>query len=392
MHSQTQRLASRSSSVGAGGRTARPLPCVAKGPSTAAYPSVVAIALAVIAAAALTGCNADEEARQGLAVGKPVTALPRTQPELAMSRSAVGNPPRRDVIALDSSGMNARVLAGSGAPTFVSRLGWSPDGTRLAFAQSGDSVRDDGIDIVVVNAEGGGTRRLTRTDRAFAPVWSPDGRTIVFAQYAAGTPYASTTSLWSMSSDGSNRRQLLEAESGRTDVPSSFSPDGTELAVTRCESRLPDEQGRLANACAVYILDVRTLELRKLVERAADAAFSPDGEQIAYVTDSDENGDLSYGDRTFFANELYVMQIADGNARRITRTHRLNERAPSWSPDGNVIAYQRGEVVENAEGTVVLFVRTDGKCHKMIASDPKLAVWYGSPAWRPGSAPVQMCP
>jgi len=263
--------------------------------------SFVAITSAVIglAAVALTGCNGEEarqsqaeQVRRGLTVGKPVTASPRARPELAMSRSTVGNPPRRDVIALDSSGMNVRLLASGGAPTFVSRLSWSPDGTRLAFAQSGDSVRDDGIDIFVVNAEGG-VRRLTKTDRSFAPVWSPDGRTIVFAQYAAGTPYPSTTSLWSMSSDGSNRRELIEAEPGRTDVPSSFSPDGTELAVTRCESRLPDEQARIANACAIHILDVRTLELRKLIERAADAAFSPGGEQIAYVTDTDENGDLS---------------------------------------------------------------------------------------------------
>lgn len=164
-----------------------------------------------------------------------------------------------------------------------------------------------------------------------------------------------------MSSDGSNRRELMEAEPGREDVPSSFSPDGSELAITRCESRDPDQQGRLANACAVYLLDVRTMELRKLVERAADATFSPDGDQIAYVTDIDENGDLSYGDRTSYANELYVISGRQRRyARRLTRTHRLNERAPSWSPDGSVIAHQRGQVTGNAGGTVVVLVRTNG--------------------------------
>lgn len=351
---------------------------------------LVAIALIVIIfAVAVTSCSA-EEARQGLSVGEPITASPRTRPELAVSRVVAGNPPRRDVITLDGSGMSVRVLASGGA-VLASRLSWSPDGTRLAFARSVSVGRDERTDIFVVNAEGGPARRLTQTGRSFAPVWSPDGRTIVFAEHAEDISYPFTTSLWSMSSDGSSRRQLLEAESDRTDIPSTFSPDGTELAVTRCKPRLPELQVRIANACAVHILDVRTLELRKLVERAADAAFSPDGEQIAYVTDSDENGVLSYGDRSFFANELYVMRIDDGNARRLTRTHRLNERAPSWSTDGNVIAHQRGEVIGNGEGTVVVLVRTDGKCAQPIASDPKLAVWYRSPAWRPGRAPVLTC-
>lgn len=257
-------------------------------------------------------------------------------------------------------------------------------------ALAGDS-RQERSDIFVVDAGGGSARRLTRTGRAFAPVWSPDGRTIVFAQRAPGASYPSTNSLWAMTSDGGNPRELLEADPGRTDVPSSFSPDGTELAVTRCESPELDRQARVANTCAVHLLDVRTLELRKLVERAADAAFSPDGEQIAYVTDSDENGSLSYGDRTSYANELYVMHVDKGDTRRLARTYRLNERAPLWSPDGDAIAYQRGEVIGNAEGTVVVLVRADGKCPRLTAFDRKLAVWHGSPAWRPGSAAVATC-
>jgi len=85
------------------------------------------------------------------------------------------------------------------------------------------------------------------------------------------------------------------------------------------------------------------------------------------------------------------MRIENGNARRLTRTHRLNERAPSWSPDGNVIAHQRGEVVDNAEGTVVVLAHADGKCQRLIAADQKLTIWYGNPTWRPGSAPVLTC-
>jgi hypothetical protein len=56
------------------------------------------------------------------------------------------------------------------------------------------------------------------------------------------------------------------------------------------------------------------------------------------VSDRDETGQLSYGDRSFFANELYVMDADGGHPVRLTRTKQLNESSPSWSPDGRVIA------------------------------------------------------
>jgi WD40-like Beta Propeller Repeat len=87
--------------------------------------------------------------------------------------------------------------------------------------------------------------------------------------------------------------------------------------------------------------------------RAAPAAgprerppFSPDGERIAFVSDRDRNGGLSYGDRGFFANELYVMAADGGDQRRLTRTRHLNEAQPSWLPGGTRLAFQRGEQIQ----------------------------------------------
>jgi Tol biopolymer transport system component len=56
--------------------------------------------------------------------------------------------------------------------------GWSPDGTRLLITDTADGDSE----IYTVNADGTGRRRLT--DNSFndlKPVWSPDGRRIVFS-------------------------------------------------------------------------------------------------------------------------------------------------------------------------------------------------------------------
>jgi dipeptidyl aminopeptidase/acylaminoacyl peptidase len=316
-------------------------------------------------------------------MGKPVAAPAVERLELAIARAVTGNPPRRDLVIVGADGRNMRELA-TDVSLISSRPAWSPDGGMLAFTAATDhDDSDEATDLVVVDADGGNARRLTRTGRAFAPVWSPDGRTIVFAERARGPVFPLTATIWAIGADGGGRRRLLEGARGRFDVPSSFSPDGSQLAFTRWTWREGGGAG-VANPPAIYRLDTRSLEPSRLAERAADPAFSPDGAKIAYVSDRDENGELAYGDKVSYANELYVMGADGEGARRLTRTRDLNERAPSWSPDGGRIAYERGEVVGNAEGTVVLTVRPDGSCPRRIAFDPGLAVWYRGPVWRPG--------
>ncbi len=314
-------------------------------------------------------------------------AEPQDELLLAVTRSVVGNPPRDDIVLLTANGRVVRQLVSGSHFSVVGGGTWSPDGRRFAFAGSlgRPSFEDDEkTDIFVVDDAGLEPRRLTESGRAAAPVWSPDGRTIVFAEFARGRRFPPTATLWSIAVDGTRKRRLLAPERGRADVPSSFSPDGSQLAITRQEGFEVDEEGRVANTAAIYLVEMRSLDTRKLVERASDAAFSPDGRRIAYVTDRDENGELAYGDFVSYANELYVMEVERGETRRLTKTADRNEATPSWSPDGGLIAYGRGEVVDNAEGTVVLTARADGTCPRRIAFAPGLDAWYTSPVWRPG--------
>jgi TolB protein len=77
---------------------------------------------------------------------------------------------------------------------------WSPDGRRLLFV----SRREGNAEVYVVNADGGGQRRLTRNpaeDRD--PAWSPDGRKIAFIRGPDGE-----RAIYLMDADGSQPRSI----------------------------------------------------------------------------------------------------------------------------------------------------------------------------------------
>ena len=57
-----------------------------------------------------------------------------------------------------------------------------------------------------------------------------------------------------------------------------------------------------------------------------DGSFSPDGEQLLYM--SNEDGDF----------EIYLVD-ADGTGKRNLTNNDDNESAPSWSPDGQSIVF-----------------------------------------------------
>lgn len=90
---------------------------------------------------------------------------------------------------------------------------WSPDGQRITF-DSGDAGRPGSRgDIYVMNADGGGKKRLTDSPRltrnspfelANNPVFSPDGTRISYTQF-----FDEGTELMVMNADGTHERVIL---------------------------------------------------------------------------------------------------------------------------------------------------------------------------------------
>ncbi len=104
---------------------------------------------------------------------------------------------------------------------------FSPDGTKIAFTAS-----DGGnADVWVMNADGSGTRRLTKDPALdLSPAWSPDGRRIAFVSDRVGTPQ-----IYVMNADGSDPRRLTFQ--GNYNQTPQWSPRGDLVAFTARDER-----------------------------------------------------------------------------------------------------------------------------------------------------------
>lgn len=84
---------------------------------------------------------------------------------------------------------------------------WSPNGSRIAFSALARNDSGDYKFVFAVNPDGTNQRRLSPGDSS-EPVWSPDGKSIVFSNDGA------LGELWVMNPGGSGRRRLVQ---GRPD-------------------------------------------------------------------------------------------------------------------------------------------------------------------------------
>ena len=191
----------------------------------------------------------------------------------------------------------------------------SPDG-RQALATVADD--DENWRIRVIDLERGVASELPIGDlrTAGSPVWTPDGRSVIFS----GTPPGQTPS-------SSIFRQLVGAEPGTdpqllhsdasTLTPGSVSPDGAALALTACIAE-----------CGIYFLELGESEATPFGYdelMGADPEFSPDGSLLAYI--ALEGGRL----------EAFVRPYPGPGGR--VRVSREGAVRVVWAPDGNRLYY-----------------------------------------------------
>jgi Tol biopolymer transport system component len=357
--------------------------------------AVTRVGVALLALGLLAGCDRSEERRQSTHVGRSVTAPPQeTARVLAVRLRPESSKPTFALVTLSDAGSDLRVLARAPAGV-IERLdvpAWSPDARRVYFVGTLGDRQGNGFtyyesDVFVIDAEGGAARRVTTSRDVLAVSPSPDGRTLLVARDEDPGVRPLTFGLWLLDVDGGHVRRLLEPADGRLDLGGSWSPDGRTIAFTRCTYSPPDLHGFIENTCAVFTVARDGSTLRRLAGRSSQPTFSPDGRLIAFVSDRDENGQLARGeDEVAFANDLYVMDADGRRQRRLAASERLDEGAPSWSPDGSRIAYAREGPARFVKQLMV--VAGDGSCPTRLigdaAADGIRVPWFYAPAWRPG--------
>jgi serine/threonine-protein kinase len=208
---------------------------------------------------------------------------------------------------VDRSGLTHDVEKGWAGPYDNPAL--SPDGSRIAVVVESEAGRD-----IWIKQIGGPLSRLTLTGENVRPVWSPDGRSVLFALENGG--------LFSMPADGSAPRKPI-LESRRQLFEGLWSADAKWFIYR--------EGGGGGDSRDIFARRTEGDTTRvPLLTAPADEyapALSPDGRWLAYTTD--ESG------RT----EVFVRPFPEVTAARL-QVSTAGGTEPVWSHSGRELFYR----------------------------------------------------
>jgi Tol biopolymer transport system component len=266
--------------------------------------------------------------------------------------------------------------------TYGGRVGWSPDGSVIAFDRPG---RDGYSDIWLMNPDGSRQRCLTCNNSQLSknngnPTWHPSGQYIVFqaedpklqglsqqklAKYLASPGVAINNNLWVMTADGSQFWQLTHIKDRSGTLFPHFSFDGTKLLWSQADGRRKyNRLGYWTIKLADFsvksgrpqISNIRTLKPLNF-QLYEVHGFSPDNKTILF-SGIKEN-------EYYYDMEIYTMELSSGRVRQLTDNDEWDEHA-HFTPDGRQIIWPSSKDIPQPKGASL---------QDIIKNPPKLDYW-----------------
>ena len=285
----------------------------------------------------------------------------------------------------------------------------SPDGRQVAFVRTTTDLAANkrNADIWIVPADGSAPpRALTRHEKTDnAPRFSPDGRTLAFVSTRSGAPQVYLLDL-----GGGEPRKLTDLAAGVQD-PLVFSPDGKKLAFVSdvypdcgdeaCNRKRRDEaeknpvkvhhltrllyrhwdEWRENVRHHVFVADVATGAVTDVTPGDFDSppsfyedggvAFSPDGGEIAFVSNRDGADAESWTTN----KDVWTVGVTGGTATKLTALNAAADFDPAYTADGSAILVraQRRAGFEADRWYLDLYDRKT-KARRTIFEEPDLSV------------------
>ena len=247
--------------------------------------------------------------------------------------------------------------------------GWSPDRQNVLLKVQADGK---GWDLGVAARDGNAAARILVTGPLdeHLPSWSPDGRKVAFLS----TKTDECAFLYVVDIDGKNLRKLTNEKKPSLqcqEFPPTWNPSSTAVAFVKQNGAYLDRVlDTLPDDLDIWSADVASGALTPVSRRVQDVekapSWSPDGRLVAFIARPPGS----------WVCQVWVATPNGDQARAITSLGRFelnSEWAPSWSPDGTQLAFF-------ARGLCVC--RRDGSNLKRIAGAEMSATH------RPGDAPT----
>ncbi|MFH1784094.1 MAG: Tol-Pal system beta propeller repeat protein TolB [bacterium] len=268
--------------------------------------------------------------------------------------------------------------------------------TKIAFIAEVDGYKE----VFIVDYDGHNLRKIT-DDKSInvMPMWSPDGRKIIYssyrninpdlyefdlkyfssslisglpglnvsAEYSPNGKYIAITlskdgdpDIYILRSNGKNPRRVTYSRAN--DTSASWAPNGREITFTSNRAGSPQ----------IYVMDLEGTNLRRLTYRGSyndSSCWSPRADKIAYVS------------RTSGRFDIYTITPDGYNVRRLTRDSGSNEN-PSFSPDGQYIVFS-----STRSGKRDLYImKSDGSDQRKLLPGEVASAIKGdlfAPSWGP---------
>lgn len=258
-----------------------------------------------------------------------------------------------DLMIVDSDGFGLRRIAGFGGQIYSPV--WSPDGRRILYAQGGDRW-------TLVEREVASGRQRTFDpggDMVLTPSYAPDGQRVAIGLWRGN---GADVYEYNLVSSG-NLRRLTSSGTSISMYPA-YSPDGRQIAY------MSDRIGRPG----IYVMDAEgggsTMLSPFIAGQASEyigPSWSPVGTRVAFHGAWNRQMRGSY--------QILVADAARPGAQIEQITSRGNNEDPSWAPDGRNIVYTS---VGDGQGGLYI-IDVESKTRRMLAPGGNLRMAEWSP-------------